>query len=494
MLRSLHTRITFVAFVLFLGLGLLFLYINGVSSRLYQQETQQQLSRNLAQHIVSEQGLVHNGALQKDRLKQLFEMIMHVNPAIEMYTLDLKGNITAYAAPDEKIIRHKVDLKPIKAFLKDNSHLPILGDDPRDLSSRKIFSVAEVKENGVTACYLYIILGGETYQSIAQGLQRSYTLKMSFGMILGATLFALLAAVLIFRALTRRMRRLSHSMEEFRESGFNERVELPAFVTSRDDEIGQLASTYQEMADRIVDQMAKLRQGDQKRRELIANVSHDLRTPLTTLQGYLETLLNKKTRLSDEELHAYLETAVQNAQRLSKLVSELFELARLDANETHLRIEAFSLQELVHDVIQKFWLRASERNISIETSLSSSLPFVSADIGLMERVLENLIENAIRYTPDGGKIDIKLERMRDGVQVEIHDNGMGIAKKDLNLIFERFYRPEKSRASHSGGAGLGLAIARRILELHGGTIQAHSEMNKGTCFTFYLPVQPGSVS
>ena len=130
----------------------------------------------------------------------------------------------------------------------------------------------------------------------------------------------------------------------------------------------------------------------------------------------------------------------------------------------------------------------SKRNISVETRFDKSLPFVHADLGLIERVIQNLLENAIRYTPDGGRIVIALSRTGDAVTVQVKDNGCGIAEKELPLIFERFYRPEKSRQQSSGGAGLGLAISKRILELHGSTIQAFSKINQGTEFRFHLPI------
>ncbi len=174
-------------------------------------------------------------------------------------------------------------------------------------------------------------------------------------------------------------------------------------------------------------------------------------------------------------------------KHLGELVSELFELARLDANETRPKLEAFSLPELVHDVMHKFWLMTSKRNIGVEALFDEALPFVNADLGLIERVIQNLLENAIRYTPDGGKIEICLTHSDDSVSVQVRDNGCGIAEKELPLIFERFYRPEKSRLQSSGGAGLGLAISKRILELHGSTIQAFSRINQGTEFRFNLP-------
>jgi signal transduction histidine kinase len=212
------------------------------------------------------------------------------------------------------------------------------------------------------------------------------------------------------------------------------------------------------MAQRIESQMDKLKRADTLRRELVANVSHDLRTPLATLQGYIETLLLKDDRLTDTERKNYLEIAIKHCDRLSKLVQELFELAKLDSQETKLQREPFNLSELVQDVTQKFQLKAKQRDINIITNIGKELPFAVADIELIERVLENLIENAMRHTPRGGSISVVLTPGRQDIVVEVSDTGNGISQEELPYIFDRFYQLDKSRKSSPGLAGLGLAI------------------------------------
>ncbi|MBK7485387.1 MAG: hypothetical protein IPI70_04340 [Nitrospira sp.] len=210
--------------------------------------------------------------------------------------------------------------------------------------------------------------------------------------------------------------------------------------------------------------MATLKQTDILRRELVANVSHDLRTPLASLHGYLETLLMKEGTLTREEYRTFLDIALKQSQRLRELVGELFELARLDSREARIQCEQFSLAELVQDVCQKFQLTVANRD-SLKSSFTDDLPFVEADIGLIERALENIINNATRYTPSGGTIAISLSHESGSVMIRISDTGCGIADHDLPYIFDRFYRA--NRQNQPGGAGLGLAITKRILELHG---------------------------
>ena len=171
---------------------------------------------------------------------------------------------------------------------------------------------------------------------------------------------------------------------------------------------------------------------------------------------------------------------------MRSLVSELFELAKLDAREVRPEFETFSLSELVQDVVQEFQLRADAKGVSLRADLSERLPFVRADIRLIERVLDNLLENALRYTPEGGTIDVALRAEAGRVRVEIHDSGVGIPAEELPHIFERFHRVSGETPEQAAGGGLGLAIAKRILELHQSMIEASSQLNQGTTFTFHL--------
>jgi len=486
--RSLYSKFAISIFVVFFALATLLAGVMMYSSYLYHQESEQKLSQHLAVHIAKTYKLTENGKIRKDSMKHLFHNFMEINPSIEIYALDLTGKIIDYNAPPGKVLLTHINLDPVRRFIRYPEKFPLRGDDPRKHKNSKIFSAAPLRENGKHVGYVYVILEGERYDNIVEHMMDSYVINISLWVIIAGVVFALMAALLVFRLVTRRLRVLANSLETFREGEFSEPLLFKYRNKGRGDELDRLASGFADMAERIIVQVNNLRQSDQQRRELVANVSHDLRTPLTTLQGYLETLLRKSSELNEEQKQKYLKVAVHHSKRLGKLISELFELARLDANETEPAMEPFSLQELVHDVIQKYWLPTSNRNISVQARFDHSLPFVRADIGLIERVIQNLLENAIRYTPNGGKIEIALVQNGQSVNVQVMDNGCGIAEKELPMIFDRFYRAEKSRKEHSGGSGLGLAICKRIIELHGGRIKAVSKIDKGTMFIFNLPV------
>jgi len=230
------------------------------------------------------------------------------------------------------------------------------------------------------------------------------------------------------------------------------------------------------------------------RRELIANVSHDLRSPLASLQGYLEMLLLKGESLKPEKRRAYLEIAARQSEHLGTLIAELFELAKLDFKGYQINPEPVHLGELAHDLLQKFQLAAENKGIMIQGDIHPGIGFVRADIGLIERALENLLENALKHTGTGGMVRLSVVPQDDKVILRLTDSGSGIPEPALPHIFERFYRVDATRAIDAGGAGLGLAIVKRILDLHHCEINVESELSAGTTFSFALPLAQSPVT
>jgi signal transduction histidine kinase len=290
--------------------------------------------------------------------------------------------------------------------------------------------------------------------------------------------------LLLFRRLTQRLRHMQDVVATFEQGNFDERIDEGA-----NDEIGQLAACFNRMADTLDETMEELRQADRMRRELVANVSHDLRSPLASIQGYLETVHMKDGALDPDERQRYVRTALRNAQRLSDLVGELFELSKLETEQVEPSVEPFPIAELVQDVVMQYQPQAEEQRVDLQATLPERHARVEADIGLVERALSNLIDNAIHYTPEGGRVRVRIDNEHREVCVAVEDTGPGIPEDDLPHIFERFYRVDKSRDRDKGGAGLGLAIAKTILELHDRTLEVESTVGAGTTFRFRLPVE-----
>ena len=315
-------------------------------------------------------------------------------------------------------------------------------------------------------------------------LADSYIAKTGASVLGWAFVAAGLVGLLLFFFLTKRLRSMTTTVSRFAEGDYQQRVE-----PGSDDEIGQLGRTFNQMADSLVESMAKMKMNDALRRELVANVSHDLRTPLASIQGYLETIFMKQDEIDEERRQQFLDIIYQNTTMLNRLVGELFELSKLDARQSEPQREPFSLIELAQDTVLDFQPRAEKQGVLLEADFSPQLPFAYGDIAMVERVLTNLVENALHHTPSGGRVLLRIAAGEQELVCEVKDTGQGIAREDLPHIFDRFYRGEKGR-QHKGGTGLGLAIAQKIIEAHGGQISAASTEGQGATFRFSLPTGP----
>ncbi len=489
MFHSLYIKLVVVLFFLFILIGGVFLTVALYTAPMYQQELSQQLNHDLARYIVREHVLFEDGEVQQDNLSELFHNVMIINPSLELYLLDPQGQVVAHSMAPDKVKRNQVSLDPINTFLANENHGLIMGDDPGNESSLNSFTVAPIDYNSKRQGYIYAILGSEKINNITDVLQRSLIMKWSTSAIVMALAFAFIAGLLLFFFLMRKLRVLSLAMQEFKDSNLQPADTISSQETGPLDEIESMTITFQEMAQRIHSQMSHLQEMESLRRELVANVSHDLRTPLASLSGFLETLQLKSDDLSEAEKQNYLKIAHDNAQRLTTLVEELFELAKLDANEIRPQQEQFSLAELAFDISHQFYLRAREKNINFEVVADATVPRVLADVGMIERVLENLIDNSFKHTPEQGQIRLHLSALQGNVEIAVSDTGCGIAKEELPHILKRFYRniDKQDKDGTQSGLGLGLAIASRIVEMHGSHLTVDSELHQGTVFKFSLP-------
>lgn len=453
----------------------------------YQSEVEQKLHLELAEHIVHDDKLLNSGKVDREALEHTFHSMMILGPSFELYVLTPEGQVTTYSADDGKIKRMQVDLAPIKQFVSRERSLPIVGDDPRSEYRKKIFSVAEIVDNGELVGYLYIIIGGEIYDSVVDLLQNSHIIKLSFWGFIATLFFSLIVILLLFAMLTRPLRRLACDMNLFRAEGF-EKSNMPDSVWDEHsaDEIHRLGSTFNEMATTLKLQYEKVRTTDELRRELISYVSHDLRTPLAALQGYLETWQLKKDSISSSESEELIQIAVNNAEHISSLVEQLFELAHLDAENATLSLEPVSIAELAQDVIQKLALEAQKKEVTLDIEPKDPALLVFANIEKMERVFTNLLENAIRHCDHGGHVLVNMKTFDKKLNISIVDDGRGIPKADLPHIFEAHFRAENSAQGERTNSGLGLAITRRIVDLHQSKIYVSSQQGKGCTFEFQL--------
>jgi signal transduction histidine kinase len=255
------------------------------------------------------------------------------------------------------------------------------------------------------------------------------------------------------------------------------------------DELAGLARDFNAMAERLETSDRMRREMEAARRHLFAAISHDLRTPLASIRAMVEAL-NDGVVTDAETTQRYVRTVLGEVHRLSGLIDDLFELSRLDAGALTLQIEPGSLHDLVSDTLEAMQVQAAEKGLRLRGEVAEDLPPVLMDMARIQRVLLNLVQNAIRHTPPDGTILLEAEEEPTTVRVDVVDSGEGVAPEDLPHIFERFYRGEKSRVRGQGGTGLGLAIAQGLVEAHGGRIWAQSAPGQGARFSFVLPKAP----
>jgi signal transduction histidine kinase len=319
------------------------------------------------------------------------------------------------------------------------------------------------------------VLVGSMIEPVLNPADEDFLRSVNFSIFLTSLTVGILALVLgslFFRQITSPLQALSQSAQAVADGDLGRYVAVQS-----SDEIGRLARSFNRMAE-------SLAQADLQRRNMIADIAHELRTPLTVVQGNLEALMDGVYELTPENVATIHKQSVV----LSRLVADLSDLALAEAGQLRLERNPVSLSLLITQVGEGLEVQALEKGVMLKTEIADKLPQIEADEQRIAQVLFNLMTNALRHTPAGGTITTSAELREGRVQVSVRDTGTGIAPEDLPHIFERFYRADRSRARSTGGSGLGLTIAKQIVEAHGGQIWAQSWLGAGSTFVFSLPL------
>lgn len=274
---------------------------------------------------------------------------------------------------------------------------------------------------------------------------------------------------------------ISEAMQNISEGDLNTTLDVVG-----DDELSSMAENLNKMAADIRRLMDKEREAERTKNELITNVAHDLRTPLTSIIGYLE-LLSAKSALPPEMQHKYIDIAYTKAKRLEKLIEDLFGFTKLNYGKISMHVAKVDIIKLLSQLLEESYPSFADKNLSYELQSNVPAKVIMADGNLLARLFDNLINNAIKYGADGKRILVKVHADSVTVRVSVTNYGYVIPADELPLIFDKFYRVEQSRSTHTGGTGLGLAIVKNIVDMHGGTINVKSDLN-GTVFTVNLRV------
>lgn len=294
-----------------------------------------------------------------------------------------------------------------------------------------------------------------------------YIIAISIAVVISALL------VYIFSLrLTKPLKQINNAAKQIANGEFNKRLEIAS-----EDEIGQLAKSFNNMA-------VALENLENMRRAFIANVSHELRTPMTSIHGFIEGILDGT--IPPEKQREYLSIVSEETKRLSRLTNELLDLARMESGEIKLTFVTFNINELIRRCIIKLENQIISKDIHIEANFYEEPTYVYADKDSIERVILNLLHNAVKFVQDGGQIKIETVKSKSKAVIYIKDNGIGIDSEEINMIWDRFYKSDKSRSKDKTGTGLGLAIVKNIINEHGQEINVESEIGKGTVFYFTL--------
>lgn len=456
------------------------------SHTIYHQETQQKFHAGVASQFAVLAGWTPSGWIDPKAVGAAFANLVTANQQFHVFILDRDGLVLSYYPNNLKLASNRISLKPIRQILQPKPHLPILGDDPAN-QGQQIFSAAQLQGNTRPEKYLYVTLHNEEDGEAADGLRLAYVTREGAWLIVACLMLALAGGLLSLNFIVRPLNQLALTMDGFREDHFKGDLTGTKKPFSSGDEIDTLTATFYRMAQQMQAQMREIEQADSSRREFIANVSHDLRTPLASIQGYLDTLSIKNDALTSQDRQQYLQIALNQARSLSQLIDTLFYLAKLDSGQIELQPENFRIDEVVQDVVQKFALQAQKKTIRLVVEAHARLPFVCADLGLIERALSNLIDNALRHTPEGGSVQLRMQHIDKKVWVSVIDSGSGISASDLPHIFKRFYRGNSAHGDAAVNAGIGLSIVRHIVAMHGENVEAGNAPERGVQFRFSLP-------
>ncbi len=315
---------------------------------------------------------------------------------------------------------------------------------------------------------------------MVQAIEKQHTAVVLLYLILGILLFSV-TFMILQEPYIRYISKISEAVKNISEGDLNTVIDVIG-----DDEFSGMAANLNRMAADIKQLMEKERESERTKNELITNVAHDLRTPLTSIIGYLELLTNNQQIPADMQ-HKYIEIAYGKSRRLQKLIEDLFGFTKLNYGKIAMHVGQIDIVKLLGQLVEEAYPNFVEKGLSYDLQSNVPAKIINADGNLLARLFDNLIGNAIKYGADGKRVLVKIHAESETVTVSVTNYGYVIPADELPLIFNKFYRVEHSRSSSTGGTGLGLAIAKEIVDMHGGTISVASDLN-GTVFTVKLQV------
>jgi signal transduction histidine kinase len=478
----LFSRILLMVFALITVLSVTLILIAYLSVVHFYQASTQLLNKDVAAHIAKFTSPFDQAGLNRQKADSVFYQAMVISPSVEVYFLDATGAVIYFHGSPDEVTQPVISLETIREYLNRKGQVYIKGPDPRDPANPKIFSAAEVMGRSGIIGYIYVILGSTEYRSVTHLIFRS----RAGGLLVEIFVFILLATfvltLLYVNRLRRNFRKLILVLRKFESGDLNAR-----FQENDENELTPVTNAFNKMAGMLVDNIERLKRAEAERKDFTTNISHDLRTPLAIARGYAETLsLNLANNQEGQQENAgYSKLIISNIQTVEHMVQQLLDLSKMESAAMRLQKQPFVFSEIVQEFVHSFSLTAQEKKIAISSVDCENAAWIKADIHMMERVVQNLLNNALKFTPQGGQIRIQLKNLHNELIFEISNQGEPMAESLLDWLNDN--KPDASNTRpHSHG--LGLVIVKTILQLHHFPMEARFIEGFGNSIVFRMPV------
>lgn len=423
------------------------------------------------------------------------QSLVTFEPDTGLYIVSMDGRILATSGEGKLFWGNDfqvnlVSLRMAAEVSASNNSAVIIGTDPDHPNHNCVIAVRPILYNGKPQAWLYVVARSAGGLAEPQ-LVRSYAIQGAVQIALITMALGLLVTIATLALVARPLAALTRTAEQQYRLADRLDADQPLQIRSlpfieRQDEIGTMARSFNALLIKLRQMTQDIKSTDERRRSRIANVSHDLRTPLTALTAQLETLLIKRETLATSDQQQYLQSALQNAQHLRRLTDSLADLSKFDSPDMKANVEPVDIGDLIEAMAQRYAARAEQENKVIRAEYDAQIPWVSADLALIERLLANLIDNALRVLGENGAVVLGATIVEKGVKLFVKDNGPGISETDRLQVFEPFFQTSTHR-QYRGSAGLGLTIVKRIAELHSTEIELESTLGYGAIFSLTLP-------
>ncbi len=479
---SIFRRIAIMVFALITILGVLFMALTYYATTHYHLASTQLLNKDVAAHIAKFASPFDRFGINKRKADSVFKNVMILNPSTEVYFLDTAGNIMDFYGPNKEIKLWKVPLENIDKFILAKGEEYVKSPDPKDQSQDKIFSAAEVIVKSKKLGYIYVILGSNEYKNVSDLLFKSHISNLAIKAFIFIILLSIALSLLYIQSIQKRFNSMVKVLEKFQNGDFNAR-----FKIKDNDELASVSLAFNKMADLLTYNIDQLTKSEMERKDFIANISHDLLTPLSIARGYAETIVIKKHEISQKEIDNYVDMIQKKMLQVEHMVKQLFELTKMESPGFKANKESFVLSEIVQETVNTFQLTASQKDLNLKCIQCQYHVWVNADIKLMERVIQNLVDNAVKNTRENGIITVALRVENNNLIFDVENTGDLLSEELINWINSEEAKDAES-ANKPARSGLGLVIVKKILRLHGSVLKAHHVNDSGNIFSFSLPI------